>query len=56
MIVEDEAIQKLDALKRSKTAHIEADEVLLRFLEAEGYLGVARAFLRTEERVGFWRA
>lgn len=37
MTPEDEAIQQLDALKAGKTAHIDADEILLRFLEAQGY-------------------
>jgi hypothetical protein len=56
MTLKDEAVQRLDALKAGKTAHIEADEILLRFLEQEGHPELIEAFLRAEERIGFWRA
>jgi hypothetical protein len=56
MTIEDEAIQKLDALKPSKTAHVEADEILLRYLEEAGLSALVQAFLRAEERIGFWGA
>jgi hypothetical protein len=54
MTIEAEAIQKLDALGRSKTAHVEADEILLRYLEQAGHPEIVAAFLRAEARVGFW--
>ena len=55
MTPEDEAIHKLDALKPGKNANFKADQILPQYLERIDEIEVARAFLRAEGRVGFWR-
>lgn len=53
----DQAIAALEALGLNSAlqAHIDADEVLLRFLDANGYLEIAEAYRRVREHTpGFW--
>lgn len=53
----DQAITLLASidLNDAEQAHIEADEVLLRFLDTNGHLDIAEAYRRVREHtVGFW--
>ena len=64
-MTKDEAIKALNRLGRTKvreywdkeSIHVEADEVLLNFLSANGHGEVAEAYSDLENRVeGFWYA
>lgn len=53
----DQAITLLASidLNDAEQAHIEADEVLLRFLDTNGHLDIAEAYRRVREHAaGFW--
>jgi hypothetical protein len=54
----DEAIKKLDALdaEDQESAHVEAEEIVLRLLRHHGFADVADAFERAKDRVRFWYA
>lgn len=51
----DQAITLLASidLNDAEQAHIEADRLLLQFLETNGYLVVANAYRRVREQAGF---
>lgn len=51
----DQAITFLESidLDDSEQAHIEADRLLLQFLETNGHLEVANAYRRVREQAGF---
>ncbi len=58
-MTKEEAIKKLEALPADGDQEIEhgdADEILLRRLEALGEVDVAQAYKDARERVGFWYA
>ncbi len=58
-MTEDEAIQKLDAIEGGdqENAHGEADDVLLAFLKANGFMRLAQAWHDVDDRCGgFWYA
>lgn len=57
-MTEQEAIDKLNAMGREdiEGAHWDADEILLKFLEANGFPKVAMAWRVASSRVGFWYA
>ena len=53
----DEATKRLSALNNDhEGAHIEADDILLEVLEANGFAGVASAYRNAEDRIGFLHA
>lgn len=54
----DQAITLLESidLDDAEQAHIEADRLLLQFLETHGHLEVANAYRRVREQAGFWYA
>ncbi len=55
----EEAIKNLDDIPGldPEYAHSSADEILLKFLKANGHEGVAEAWERCDERCdGFWYA
>ena len=53
----DEATKRLNALNGDPEGdHIEADDILLDVLEANGFAGVASAYRKAEDRIGFWYA
>lgn len=51
----DQAITRLESISLDDTeqAHIEADRLLLQFLETHGHLEVANAYRRVREQAGF---
>ena len=55
-MTEQEAIDLLDALngKDPEADHVHADEVLLRFLRAQGFTVLAERFEAARDRVVFW--
>lgn len=53
----EQAIAALEAIDTGNAiqAHIDADEVLLRFLDQNGHLDIAEAYRRVREHTaGFW--
>lgn len=58
-MTEDEAIAKLDALGSAdiEVTYIDADDVLVAFLRANGFERVAQAYEEVQKRCnGFWYA
>jgi len=62
-MTESEAIQELMDIKTLyyenrdvEMAHIEADRILLEFLETNGHEKVASAFVIQRDLIGFWYA
>lgn len=56
---EKEAVERMDAIEAGDTeiAHGEADDVLLEFLQANGYVKLVAAWRRCDQRAGgFWYA
>lgn len=54
-VTDDRAIALLESidLNDAEQAHIEADRLLLQFLETNGHLEVANAYRRVREQAGF---
>lgn len=54
-MTDDRAIALLESidLDDAEQAHIEADRLLLQFLETNGHLEVANAYRRVREQAGF---
>jgi hypothetical protein len=58
-MTKDEAVEALKALDTwdRESVHCEADDILLKFLEANGFGDVAEAWNAADERCGgFWYA
>lgn len=53
-----DAINLLNELDDSdpELAHCKADDILVEFLIDNGFQNVAEAFVRAQDRVGFWYA
>lgn len=58
MTEKEQAIELLDSLTPGdpEVAHSTADDILLMFLKESGHGGVAKAWERANERIGFWYA
>lgn len=56
-ITAKQAVELLDAIHSDpEGGHIEAEQILLNFLDCAGFSAVAAAFRRVKERNRFWYA
>lgn len=60
-MTKDEAIESLDAVARNfrwdpESAHGAAENILLAFLDDNGYQDLANKYLEVRDSVGFWYA
>jgi len=57
-MTKEEAVRKLKNLPKgdNEIAHSTADDILLEFLEAEGFKVVAEAFRQADKDITFWYA
>ena len=57
-MTEQEAINLINNLPEDdpESAHVYADEAVMEFLKANGFSGLAEAWVAADEDIGFWYA